>query len=135
MRVGLVHSGGASPVARAIQAAILCGSSRPRLLAFIQALLKEDEVSEVEVVAMASQHGVNTDKMNEFMYSAQVNSTISQHLLFVQTVLGLREGQNAILSNGKVAISKNHQTILTPTCSFSSLGHFLKGRHSTEMTG
>lgn len=106
VRVGLVHTLGASDclLARSIQAALEMPLSMSSLIELVQSLLRlpVDAVDLDAVAGVAGGHNLQAERFKSLLHGDQVNTTISKHVVFSTTVLHLRRGQSALLSNGKV---------------------------------
>lgn len=104
VRVGIVHNDGGSLFSRFIQAALSSYSpTSSSLISFLQGLLQlSDSPAVADVVNIAKESGLDGERLVQLLFGADINSTLAKHALFSSTVLRLKEGQNALLSNGKV---------------------------------
>lgn len=104
VRVGIVHNHGGCLLSRAVQAALFSQPSvSTAVISFLQGVLSLTELVEVQdIVDIASNSSLDVEKLVQLLFSARVNSSLAEHTLFINTVLHVKAGQNALLSNGKV---------------------------------
>lgn len=109
VRVGIVHNHGGSLLSRAVQAALFSHSSvSVSLLSFLQGVLSLPESVELQdIMDVANNSSLDAEKLVQLLFSACVNTSLAEHALFGSTVLNLKPGQNALLSNGKVGLTNN----------------------------
>lgn len=104
VRVAIVHSNGGSLVSRAVQAALVHTQSvTSSLLSYLQAIFSLPGSAEIQqIIDIANNYTLDSDRIVDLLFGAEVNSTIAEHTIFSTIVLGLAAGQNALVSNGKV---------------------------------
>lgn len=103
VRVGLVYNGQTSLLARVIQAVFMASLPMSSLVKLLTEVLSLSEpLQTAQVSAIATQYGLDEEKMETLLRSGRVDSILAQHSLFSSSELGLKEGENALLCNGKV---------------------------------
>lgn len=104
IRVTVLHNGPPSVLSRAIQAVISQQHPSDSVFAFLRALLSksEESVDIPQVIDVANNCQLNSDKIVEHLFSSELNLTSAEQVLFARKVLKLDAGQNMLVCNGKV---------------------------------